>query len=61
MTRLLTAIVIALPGTAFAHTGSLPHVHPHGLEVVVGAFAIIAAASLATWRLRAARQRRWGE
>jgi cyanate permease len=58
MTRLLTAIMVLLPGAALAHTGTVPHAHPHGLEIVLGAFAVIAAASVATWRLNAARQRR---
>jgi hypothetical protein len=60
MTRLLTAVMIAAPIPAMAHDLSFVHAHPHGIEVVLGAFTIIAAASFAGWRLGAGRRRRDG-
>lgn len=50
--------LVAAAAPAFAHELPYAHAHPHGIEVVLGAFAIIAAASFVTWRLNGATRRR---
>ncbi len=51
---ILTAAAFATftTGAAFAHSGDLPHAHPHGMETAI-ALAVLAVAIVgAVWFLR---------
>lgn len=53
---MLRLVLILMPSLALAHGGAEGHAHPHGLEGVVAAAAVILVAALAFYAVRRGRK-----